>query len=240
MSSMLPPIRRTRLAILATVLTFATPLHAQTPRREQVDVSRIQARRDSFAVMLRGTERGWQVLSASRDGGGWVLGDAVNISGMVSQASSMRFDARMNEQSLRQEGTMMGKPMRITLDARNGRMTGTALTPSNPSGELAIDVPLTEGMIDDNAVTSMLAYVPWRDSLTATFTVLSSGKGTVSTFTAKATGTEAVTVPAGTFDAWRVELQMTNARVFAYVSTSAPYRIVKMSNGPAFEMVLVK
>lgn len=33
---------------------------------------------------------------------------------------------------------------------------------------------------------------------------------------------------------------MERARMIANVTTTAPYRVVRMSNGPAFEMQLVK
>ena len=135
---------------------------------------------------------------------------------------------------------MMGKPMRITLDVSGLRVTGVALTPINPSGELAIDAARTPGLIDDNAVTPLLAFVRWRDGFAASFPVLLSGKGTVTDFSVRTLGLEHVTIPAGQFDTWRVELQMGQARMVANVTTAAPYRIVRMSNGPAFEMQLIR
>ncbi|MES3036191.1 MAG: hypothetical protein V4813_19470 [Gemmatimonadota bacterium] len=237
--------RSTALAVTlaaASLLTTAR-LGAQPVRgtlREHLDPTRLVAGSDSFVVIMRNAPRGWQRLSVARDGTNWLLGDALAIDGMMSQASTIRLDAALNESSLRQEGLMMGKPMRIALDTRQGRVTGTALTPSNPAGEIAIDVPQVEGLVDDNAVTPLLAIVRWRDSLAFSFPVLASGKGTVADFTLRTLGKESVTVPAGQFDTWRVELQMERARMIANVTTAAPYRVVRMSNGPAFEMQLVK
>lgn len=239
----LPTLTIRASLLAAAMLLGGVSLQAQSapsPLREHLDPSRLQARRDSFVVVLQGAPRGWQILSVAREGAGWTLGDAVTIEGMVSQASTVRLDAQLNETSLRQSGLMMGKPMRIALDVGNGRVTGTALTPTNPSGELAIDVPHTDGLLDDNAVASLLSAVRWRDGFEIAFPVLASGKGTVSPFTLRAVGKETISVPAGQFETWRVELQMNNTRMIANVTTTAPYRTVRMSNGPAFEMQLVK
>lgn len=236
-------LNRASRVLAATSVLLCTTLEAQPtpqPLRDHVDAARLQARRDSFVVIMRGTPRGWQVISTARDGAGWMLGDALSIEGMVSQSSVIRLDANLDETSLRQEGTMMGKPMRIALDARGTRVTGEALTPSNPSGILNIDAARAPGLVDDNAVTPLLAFVRWRDGFAASFPVLLSGKGTADEFSTRVLGAEQVTVPAGQFDTWRVELRMSQSRMIANITTAAPYRIVRMSNGPMFEMQLVR
>ena len=60
--------------------------------------------------------------------------------GMVTHSSRIRLDARLEQQALRQKGVRIGKPMKILLDWRDGRITGRALTSTHPTGELAIDV----------------------------------------------------------------------------------------------------
>ena len=55
--------------------------------------------------------------------------------------------------------------MKILLDWRDGRITGRALTPTNPTGRLAIDVAQVPGLVADNTVTPLLAYVRWREGL---------------------------------------------------------------------------
>lgn len=240
--------RFNRLVRCAALLTVVSTLQSATLQgqavrsvlHEHLDHTRLSVRRDSFVVLVQGAPRGWQVLAAEREGADWLLVDAVTIEGMVSQSSTVRVDAQLNELSLRQQGTMMGKPMRIALDVTDDRVRGTALTPTNPDGELTIDVPHQPGLLDDNAVTSLLPAVRWQDGLQVTFPVLASGKGTISPFILRALGRETVSVPAGQFETWRVELQMDRARVIANVTTEAPYRVVRISNGPAFEMQLVR
>lgn len=234
-----PRARLVHIALVVVALLPLRPLAAQSTLQQQLDVARLEARRDSFVVMLRGAPRGWQVLSAAPDSGGWMVGDAISIEGMVSQASRVRLDGTLHERSLRQEGTMAGKPMRIALDRKGARVTGTALTPSHPAGELAIDVAHTDGLFDDNAITPLLGAVRWREGLVLGVPVLASGKGTISNATLTVQGRETVTVPAGQFDAWRVEFSLDGGRMVAWVSAAAPYRVVRMQLGPAFEVQLV-
>lgn len=232
--------RRVFLAVLlATPVT--AQLAAQSTLRDAIDRSRLRVGTDSFAVIIQGKTKGWQRLTMARDGRGWQVGDAITIDSMVTQGSIIRFDADLQERSLRQEGVMMGRPMKISLDWQNGRVQGTAMTPSSgPSGSMSIDTVALTGVIDDNAVAPLLAVVRWRDSMEFSFPVLSSGKGTVSQQRLRVVGTESTTVPAGVFDTWKIELRADRSLMIANVTRTAPYRVVRMRNGPAFEMQLLK
>ncbi len=233
------PHRMLPATLLAALV--GAPLAAQSTLRDAIDPSRLRVGTDSFAVILQGKTKGWQRLSVARDSKGWQVGDAITIDSMVSQGSIVRFDADLHERSLRQEGVMMGRPMKISLDWQNGRVQGTAMTPSSgPSGSLSIDTVALTGVIDDNAVAPLLAAVRWRDSLDFSFPVLSSGKGTVSQQRLRVVGTESTTVPAGVFDTWKIELRADRSVMIANVTKTAPYRVVRMRNGPAFEMQLLK
>ncbi|MCC7055622.1 MAG: DUF3108 domain-containing protein [Gemmatimonadaceae bacterium] len=238
-----PVTARLRRIARASVLLIAAaviPVHldAQTTLREHLDPARLHVGRDSFVVMIQGQPRGWQRLTVERAGTGWTVGDAITIDSLVTQGSRITLDAALHEQSLRQEGRMRGRDMRIVLDFAGGRVRGSALTPSAPAA-LQVDTVVAAGTVDDNAVAPLLAAVRLRDSLDISFPVLASGKGTVSLQRLRVTGRETVTVPAGTFDAWRVELTAERSRVLFFVSQQAPHRVVKMSNGPAFEMLLL-
>ena len=69
--------------------------------------------------------------------------------------------------------------------------------------------------------------------------VFASGQGTSTVMTVTVSGSESVTVPAGTFDAWKVEVSGGQVPVTFWVSRSTP-RVVKMgfAGAPmAFELV---
>jgi hypothetical protein len=226
---------------LLTVLSHPLSVAAQSTLREHIDVARLRVARDSFVVILQGKPKGWQRLTTARDGKGWVFGDAVSVDSFVTQSSTISFDAQLEEQSLRQDGMMMGRAMQISLDWQSGRVRGRSMTPSSgPAGAIAIDTSVTLGTIDDNAVMPQLSAVRFREGFAVEFLVLASGKGTIALQHLRVVGSEPVTVPAGQFDTWRVELRAERSATFVNVTKSAPYRIVRISNGPAFEMLLVK
>ena len=233
--------RTPQLVGLLFALSHPSSLAAQSALREHVDLARLRVARDSFVVMMQGKPKGWQRLTTAHDGSGWVLGDAVTIDSMVSQSSAISFDAQLEERSLRQEGLMMGRAMKISLDWQGGRVSGRSMTPSSgPAGAIAIDTSVAPGTVDDNAVMPLLAAVRFREGFDVQFPVLSSGKGTIAPQRLRVVASEPVTVPAGQFDTWRVELRAERSAAFVNITKSAPYRIVRISNGPAFEMLLLK
>jgi hypothetical protein len=159
---------------------------------------------------------------------------------MVHQESAVVLDAAFHEVSLRQEGEARQVPMRIALDFAGGRVTGSALTPAGgASGAVAIDTTVDATTLDDNAILPLLVGVRWRDSLEVSFPVLTSGKGQTAHWSVRVLGRDTTTVPAGRFDTWRVEMQTGGSRSIVHVTREAPYRIVRLQNGPAFDIQLV-
>lgn len=239
--SLMQPTLLRVLQAVSLAASIAVPLSAQSTLRDAIDRSRLRVGTDSFVVIMQGKAKGWQRLTMARDGTGWLVGDAITVDSMVTQGSVIRFDGDLHELSLRQEGVMMGRPMKIALDWQNGRVSGSATTPSSgPSGSTSIDTAAVTGVIDDNAVAPLLFAVRWRDSLEFAFPVLSSGKGTISQQRLRVVGSESTTVPAGVFDTWKIELRADRSVMVANVTKVAPYRVVRMRNGPAFEMQLLR
>jgi hypothetical protein len=228
--------------ILCTAVTPPPLTAQQLPQQslqQHLDAARLASVRDSFVVMLQGKASGWQRLTATRAGTEYQIGDAIVLDGFVQQASTVMLDAKLQHRSLRQEGVMRGAPMKIALDFADGRVKGTALTPAGGAAPMAIDTTVAPTTLDDNAITPLLAGVRWRDSLAFAFPVLASGKGTTDLWSVQVMGRDTTTVPAGHFETWRVEMKSGQSRSIVHVTRNAPFRVVRMQNGPAFEMQLV-
>lgn len=235
-----------RVIHLATTLLLTLPavLAAQsvTPLRDHIDRAHLRAQSDSFVVLIQGTPRGWQRIGLRPAGAGWELHDAIAIGAMVQQSSSITLDAALGETMLRQSGVMSGRPMSIALDFHDGRVRGTADTPSNgPAGALSIDTTVAPTVLDDNAVTPLLTALRWRELLDIRFPVFTSGKATVVTYRLRVMGADTVTVPAGTFESWRAELTTGTSTLMLHVTRAAPFRILRMTSvGTPFDIQLVK
>ncbi|WP_309669899.1 hypothetical protein [Gemmatimonas sp.] len=235
---------RLALTLLLAPLAAATAQSAAPPvsaLRDHIDRAQLRAQSDSFVVLIQGTPRGGQRIGMRPTATGWELQDAIAIGTMVQQSSSIVLNAALEETTLRQRGVMSGRPMTIALDFANGRVRGTADTPSNgPAGALAIDTEVAPAVVDDNAVTPLLTALRWREALDIRFPVFTSGKATVVTYRVRVLGADTVTVPAGTFDSWRAELTTGSSSLLLHITRATPYRILRMTSvGTPFDVQLV-
>src|SRR5207253_1280639 len=87
-----------------------------------------------------------------------------------------------------------------------------------------IDLPLEQGIIDDDAATMLLATLPLDSARAFTFRSFAS-PGRVETTRVEVAGIDTVSVPAGRFVAHRLVV-MARDTSNVFVSTSLPRRVV--------------
>jgi hypothetical protein len=149
----------------------------------------------------------------------------------VSQQTTVRFDPRTaTVQQVDQTGGAAGQTSEIHLTYADGRVRGTSVTPQ-PTGtprSLAIDTAVAAGTYDDNALPVVIAALPLEAGRTLNVGVFSSNDATVKVMSVKVGAAESVTVPAGTFQAYRLDISGGQAPYVFYVTTGTPRRIVKI------------
>ena len=167
-----------------------------------LDASKLVARTDSFTILVQGNPFGYQKSTLTKTTDGYLFTDETQIGPIVNQKTEVALSGSGETRTVTQAGKMQGQDMKIDITIANGRASGTSTTPG-PQGmkTVTVDTEVPSGIIDDNAVSALIPALPWASDASWTFPVLSSGDGTVKTYTLKVTGTESVTVPAGTFDA---------------------------------------
>ena len=107
-------------------------------------------------------------------------------------------------------------------------MRGSARVPGREGPRsLTIDTTLAAGTLDDNQMEAVLGALPLAANSRFTFPVYASGEGRVQTLTLAVAGEESVTVPAGTFSCWRIDLTGGSQALTFYVAKDAPYTLVK-------------
>jgi hypothetical protein len=199
----------------------------------------------TYRVLVQGNPMGEATrrLARATEGGRAVfqLMGSMNIGSFVQQADTVTIDAQtLAPIRVRQSGAVQGQQTFLRLDYEGTHVRGQGRTPG-PQGmrEANVDTTLAEGTLDDNAMEALLSALPLAASGRWSLPMFSGGQGTVRTMTASVAGEESVTVPAGMFACWRVELAGGDQPLTLYVMKDAPYVVVKytMAGAPvAFEL----
>jgi len=206
-----------------------------------LDRSQIVAHSDSFQALVQGTVYGEQISKVEISGDSIVYTEATII-GPFQQRSTVVLNADLTMRRTNQTGMVQGQQTEIHLTYADGRVKGTAMAPQ-PTGTpktIAVDTTAPPGTIDDNALGVLLAALPLDQAKTFNLNVFSSGEGASKVVTVKVAGIENVTVPAGTFPAYRLELTGMQLPVVMHVTQQAPRRLVRIAPTGAplvFELV---
>lgn len=222
--------------------TGAAAPTAAAPARVALDASKLVPGGDSSAILVQGNPFGSSVKQVERTAEAITITERAAIGAMMSQSTTLTFSPAGDIRSVVQRGSVQGMPTTIDATYANGRVKGSATTVSQAGQKsVTFDTTVAPGTIDENAVSAIVPALPWSRTASFTFPVFSPGEGVAKTFTMKVTGTQSVTVPAGTFDSYVVELSGSQIPVMVYVTTTQPYRVLKSAPvGPPIEIVLVK
>jgi hypothetical protein len=208
-----------------------------------MDLSKIVAATDSFTIMMQGNPLGSMSHRVEKTADGFKVSERMSIAnGVVAQSTDLEMGTKGEMRSVKQTGTVQGQQTHIDATYGGGRVKGSATTPA-PGGPKSVsyDTTVVAGTIDDNATLAVLPTLPWSKSASFSIPVFGSGQGTQRTVTYKVTGTQSVTVPAGTFETYVVETSGGPAPVTMYITTAQPYRVVKLApQGAPMEIVLAK
>jgi hypothetical protein len=229
-------MRWTRNFAIAALLFVPVAARAQAP----FDASKLTASRDSFTVLIQGAPQGWQVTTVERTAEGFVVRDLAQL-GPTTSTTEIRMSDVLAMQSMKIAGEVGGQAIGIQLAYADGRAKGSAQLPT-PQGieprDLDVEVPV--GVVDDNALKSLLASLPLAAGATWQIPVMSPALGQVLTTTLTVGAAEQVTVPAGTFDVFPAQLGGAGQPVTFYMTSAAPHRLVKISIAGVVDVVLEK
>jgi zinc protease len=205
-----------------------------TPRAGPVTLDRAQivTRTDSFNVVIQGNVLGSQVWSTTATPDSLLFRERLAIAAAgMRQETTVRLDpADASVRQVDQSGAAAGQSSEIHLTYAEGRVRGSSTVPQ-PSGtpkSLTIDTTVAAGTYDDNALPIVLPALPLEVGKTINVAVFASSDATEKVMSVKVGAAESVTVPAGTFDAYRLDIAGGQAPMVFYVTTAAPRRIVKI------------
>ena len=139
--------------------------------------------------------------------------------------------------------TQQGQKAETHLTYAAGRVKGASAAPQ-PDGSVKrfeIDTALPPGAVDENAVPIIVPALSLAPGKTFAVTFFTPSENAIKVLTFKVGAPEAVTVPAGTFEGFRIDVTGSRVPFTMYVSTDAPRRLLKTEFvGQPFVVELVK
>ena len=196
------------------------------------DRSQVVARTDSFQALLQGNPFGTQVTTVQVAGDSIVFTEATTLGPLVQQRTTVVLaaaDLAMRRSD--QTGTVQNQQSEIHLVYANGRVKGSAIVPqaTGTPKTFAVDTTVPAGAIDDNVLSLIVPALPLAEGKSFSLNVFSSGQGATKVATIKVAGVENVTVPAGTFSAYRLEISGMQLPIVMHVSTESPRRLLRVA-----------
>jgi hypothetical protein len=196
------------------------------------DRSQIVARTDSFQAVLQGNPFGVQVTTIQVSDDSIVFAEATTLGPLVQQRTTVVLGAAdLAMRRSDQTGTVQNQQSEVHLVYADGRVKGSAIVPqaTGTPKTVAVDTTVPAGAIDDNVLSLMVTALPLAEGKSFTLNVFSSGEGVTKVATVKVAGVENVTVPAGTFSAYRLEISGMQLPVVMHVSTDSPRRLLRVA-----------
>jgi len=209
------------------------------------DPSQLVPRRDSLQVMIQGNPMGAQTLELTVDGDAIVAVErtAIPLMGMTQETRMVLDGGTLALRSVDQVGQVGPQAAETHLVVAGGRVTGRAQTPQ-PGGQpklVEIDTVFAAGTLEANQLPSLVPALPLADGASFAISVLNGSDGSLRPYQVRCEVGAPVTVPAGTFEVFKVSLTGGPVPLAVYVTQAAPRRVVKLEAvGQPFVLELVK
>lgn len=194
-----------------------------------LDRAQIAARTDSFRVTFQGNPIGAVVATVRQTPDSLVYTEQSALGGFAQRTTVVLDPADLSVKQTDQTTTAGGRTTEVHLRYAGGRVSGGGTVPQ-PGGApktYTVDTTLAPGTYDDNVVNLIVPALGLTPGKTFHVTLFSTGEGTAKPYTFKVGTPESVTVPAGTFQAYRIEVTGGQSPFVIHVTTEAPRRVVR-------------
>ncbi len=192
---------------------------------ERFDGALVRPATLTYQVQVQGNPVGTQTVTVARDGEGWTRTSA-GAMGPLRQTIVTRFGADFSPVAYSEsvEGPVTGS---ATVQVAEGRYRGEARLPAQMGGDRTFDAEAFAGSVFDGTDEVMLSVAELAVGKTITIPVFSTNAGSAGNVTYSVTAAGDVTVPAGTFPAFRVEVTGKQAPLVLWLRQEAPHVVLK-------------
>ncbi len=163
------------------------------------------------------------------DDDGWIFRRVINDIGVTETVSvTVQAQGYLPRHSLTIRATPQGQE--IVEAEHDGGQVDIALT--NRQGATVYErVNVPSDSRDERTLLPLLRTLPLRQGYTSNINSVLPVTGFSERFSIRFLRSEQVSVPAGTFDTWQVELKTTDRTTRAWIAKQAPYALVKFVDG---------
>jgi len=210
-----------------------------------LDATQLAPRRDSLQILIQGNPMGSQTMEITAEAGQLVVTErtAIPLMGMNQETRVVMDAATLALKSVDQTGQVGPQAAETHVTVDEGRITGRAQTPQ-PGGQpktAEIDTIIPEGTIESNQITSVVPALALDDGASFSVNVFDASDGSLKPFTIRVEGSETITVPAGSFEVFKVMVTGGPFPTAMYVTHAEPRRIVRIEVvGQPFVLELVQ
>ncbi len=200
---------------------------APQPGNVNIDASPIKPMTLVYGVSFQGNPVAENTMVVSRAvvAGKDVVKANSSTSGMMTATNELVFEAKsFTPVSVVMEMQMGPQTMSQNLKYADGKIIGTS---KMPQGEKAIDAAAPAGTLLSGMDQFAIMLNNFAVNKEVRLPVFNAQSGTVSNFTAKVVGESKVTVPAGSFDVYELDVTGAEGSMKVFVNKAAPQVIVK-------------
>ncbi|HYW13763.1 MAG TPA: insulinase family protein [Longimicrobium sp.] len=192
---------------------------------ERFDMARLRAATLEYTFLGGGNPVGRSTSTLSQDGAGWKSALALQF-GPVQQTITARWGADWTPVDYAETyaGAFDG---RAEVKLENGRLTGSAAMPAQAGGNKTFDAAMVPGGAWSMMDEVMLSTADLAEGKTIVIPVFNTSTGAVAPVTFKVGATESVTVPAGTFQAFRVDATGGSSPLTLWLRAEGPHIVVR-------------
>ena len=197
-----------------------------------LDAAQFVAHTDSSRVVIQGNPAGFTVSEIRRPpADSLVYAERSNLAnGAFQQRTTIVMEpASGTVRQVDQVTTQGGQNAETHLTYAGGRVKGASAAPQ-PDGSVKrfeIDTALPPGTVDENAVPFVVPALPLAAGKTFALTCFTPSENAIKVLTFKVGAPEAVTVPAGTFQGFRIDVTGSRVPFTMYVGADTPRRVLK-------------
>jgi zinc protease len=184
-----------------------------------------------YELFVQGNPMGNAEYRLERQGDEWV--STTTVTSMAgSQETTLRFGAEdFAPRSIRQDQGQGPLRISVALDVVEGRLQGEVELPAQMGGTREYDQELPAGVLFPGMDEYALAVAPLEAGARVSIPYLDVAAGSTVTLDARVDGEEELSVIAGTFQTWRVEVTGGETPLTLFLRKEAPHILVRQEFG---------